>query len=310
MSLNLGHIDTLVLSGGSFKGYSYIGVFRKLEEYGISSQIKTVSACSVGSIFGLLFVLKYQYQEMLTVIGTIDPSVIYQFNIKSFADNYGFSDFNTIKQAIVKFLVDKGLTEQCTFLQLYNLTNINLIINATCITTQTTSYFHYITHPDMSVVTAIQMSTALPLIFPRVKYKNKYYVDGGLLDNLPIFPFKDKNHILAISLTESKTKSNDQDISLVEYINTILNTIFKQYQQLKEQLHYPNCCIIRIQTKANVFTCNLSQTEINCLINDGYIQTGYYLLYWSQKYKLTIQPKIKLNITFKQKQTIKLAFKK
>jgi len=47
-------------------------------------------------------------------------------------------------------------------------------------------YFDYTNQPNLSVVTAIRMSISYPGYFTAVRYQGDYYVDGGMLDNVPI----------------------------------------------------------------------------------------------------------------------------
>ena len=54
--IKLSEISNLVLSGGGLLGLSYIGLFRYLEEHNAIHQIKTITGCSAGAIFGTGFI--------------------------------------------------------------------------------------------------------------------------------------------------------------------------------------------------------------------------------------------------------------
>jgi predicted acylesterase/phospholipase RssA len=44
----------------------------------------------------------------------------------------------------------------------------------------------YLTHPDISLITAIQMSSALPVLVTPVCVEDKCYIDGGITCNYPL----------------------------------------------------------------------------------------------------------------------------
>ena len=71
--------------------------------------------------------------------------------------------------------------------ELYNKTNKYLSITSTCLTTQEAVYISHETFPNIPVWKAILMSCAIPLIFKPIEWENKLYIDGGLVDNFPLF---------------------------------------------------------------------------------------------------------------------------
>jgi len=292
--------DTLVLSGGSYKGYSYIGVFRRLEQTGIRSRLKNVSACSVGSIFGLLLVLGMSSDAMLNAISRYDVNKAYNFDIKSFMSGFGFCDFSKINSILVKVLNERGIDSQLTFQQLYRLSGINFVINATCLETKSVVYFNWESAPDMQVLKAVQMSCAIPLLFVRVNYEDKTYLDGGLLDNLPILPFKDKakEDVLSIYLTENVTKSDLHSLS--GYLFSVINMVTTNYNSLCQKLYYPDSYLVKICVPVNLMTLQLSNEQIGELIESGYQQSNYYFALWRAKYGFKcpneIKPKFKLKL--------------
>jgi len=62
--MQLDNIENLVLSGGGLLGISYIGLFRYLEEYQATQQIKTVIGSSAGAILGMLFIIGYSHSQI------------------------------------------------------------------------------------------------------------------------------------------------------------------------------------------------------------------------------------------------------
>ena len=276
--------DTLVLSGGSYKGYSYIGFLRKLEETGIRANIKNISACSVGSIFGLLMVLGLSSSEMIDIMKKYDIRRAYQFDIKSLISHYGLCDFVKIRNIISGMMSEKGVNSSVTFKNLYDITKINLVINATCVETNSTVYFNWENSPDMEVLGAIQMSCAIPFLFVKNEYRGLTYVDGGILDNLPYTPFqhKDKNQVLSVYLKETPTTT---DLGTLDgYLLTIVNLISANYSKLKERYLFPDSYVVKISVPVNMLTLHISDKFAMELIENGYQQTTYYFSLWRAKY--------------------------
>lgn len=275
---------TLVLSGGSYKGYSYIGVLRKLEELKINKDIKNLSCCSVGTIFGLFFALKFSSSEMLKLLEEYDISRAYNFDINSFLSGYGFCDFSKIKTIISNILEKRGFNPKMTFLELYENSGINYVVNATCLETRSCHYFNHITSPDLEVILAIQMSCAIPFIFVRVCYQGQTFVDGGLLDNLPVGYFSEtpKDEILSVYLTE--TVSTPEISSISQYVVTLINMVTSNYNRLREKLYYPDHYLVKICVPINFMKLELDRETIHSLVESGYQQTSYYFSLWRVKY--------------------------
>ena len=55
--MNKTNIQHLVLSGGGLLGISYIGLFKYFEENNTLNNLKTVTGCSIGAIFGTLLII-------------------------------------------------------------------------------------------------------------------------------------------------------------------------------------------------------------------------------------------------------------
>jgi hypothetical protein len=68
---------------------------------------------------------------------------------------------------------------------LYELTNIKLSVKVFNLTTSTLEFISHDTHPDLSITTLAQMTTAIPLFFKPVPYLESIYCDGGFRQGYP-----------------------------------------------------------------------------------------------------------------------------
>ncbi len=72
-----------------------------------------------------------------------------------------------------------------TMKQLYERTQMDIYLYTTAITDLKPVELHHSTHPDLPVITAINMSSSIPFMFPPVLYEGEYYIDGGILMHCP-----------------------------------------------------------------------------------------------------------------------------
>jgi len=226
-------IKNLVLSGGGVICISYAGILKYLEEKNYIKDITSIAGTSGGAIFGLMITLGYTYNDLLLLINGLnflEVRDITSENLLEFFNNFGIDTGNKLTY-LIKLLLNKKLGSNCehiTFIELFNKTKINLIITGTCLDTRSIEYFNYINTPDMKLLSALRISFSIPIVYNKVIYNNKTYVDGGLIDNLPIDIFKnDIIHTLAFYLNSS-TKNCFGLKSIDKYMLSILLTLSKK----------------------------------------------------------------------------------
>lgn len=183
-------IDTLVFSGGGIKSIGFIGCLECLLNnnlYDIDN-IKTIIGTSGGSIIATFLAIGYDIKEINDLALELDLGIIRDIsldNILNFFNNYGFDSGNELER-VLEIIIKKKTKENLTFKELYEIKGKKLIINAVCINEQQTEYFSYENYPDLKISLAIRMSSSIPMIFKPVKFNNKLYVDGAVLDNLSL----------------------------------------------------------------------------------------------------------------------------
>ncbi len=161
----------IVLSGGGARGFSHLGVLQALNEAGIFPDC--ISGTSAGSIAGAFYADGYKPMEILEIL-----SKNKRLDYLSFAiPKDGLLEMNGMVKIIEKHLRAK------TFKDL----KIPLYVAATDLNHGKIKYFHH-----GSVVEAVIASSSIPVVFKPHIINNIYYVDGGVMDNLPITPLENK----------------------------------------------------------------------------------------------------------------------
>lgn len=181
----------LMLSGGGYLGYIYIGTYRFLKEYNMLKTIKHLYGTSIGAIFAFLYGLDISYErfEELFIEGYMSDREYHTYDLTNFVaipKLFGMFSTKTPRIPLSKVLQEVFNIEDITFVDYLKKTGKDLHINAVCVNTQTSVDFCSESHPTMSVLTAIEASICVPFIFKPVMYEEHYYVDGGTMNNLPL----------------------------------------------------------------------------------------------------------------------------
>ena len=226
-------IEHLVISGGGpvFGLYVY-GILNQLcsdDKINID-KIKSIYGCSAGSILGALLCLKFDWKDLTDYIVrkpwdkivNIEPEDIF-----SVSNDKGILDRKFFEEIFSTLLLAKDLDVNITLKQLYEYSNIDLHIYTSKINTFEYIDISHSTYPDMSIIDAVNMSSAIPFIFKPVKYDDSYFIDGCVIKNFPFDEFIENNmevpeeKILAISLELIQDVVDCSEMSLMNYASFI-----------------------------------------------------------------------------------------
>jgi len=189
IDISKNEITCLCFSGGGIKGFSFVGALTKLMEKNIINieKIDTFVGTSAGSMFSFFLVLGFTIDEIKDFIMTFNFSKLNgEIDCINLLESFGINNGERIKLLFSKFLEIKYSVKDITFKELYNLTNKKLLVIGTNLTKSREELFSVDSTPDMSVITAIRISTSVPIIFTPVNYNGDLYVDGALVNNFPI----------------------------------------------------------------------------------------------------------------------------
>jgi len=267
------NIKSLVLSGGGFKGITYIGLIRYLEENHLFNTIETFVGTSAGSLFCCLLNIGYNSKELEKITKLIFPN-FYKYqtitidSIINILNTYGLEEGKKINQLYKRLFIKKGFSPFITFKELFLKTNKKLIITVTNLNKQKGININYETFPDLMVIKGLEMSTRIPILFNPVKYKNEYIVDGGITNNFAINQIKDKTTMLGVYVRDNNVIRNFSSF-IIALISTFINL------QPNNHRHNDNCFDIELYNIAS-YSDKMSYQEIEMIINQGYQQTKKY----------------------------------
>lgn len=182
-------IKNIVLSASGSKIFIHCGFLKYLEKNKLLDKLENIIGCSGGAFIGFLITIGYNIDTIIEVFLNINYDKLKKIDsdsILNFFDNWGIDNSEGFKRVITIFLKTKLNTTNITFKELYDKTNINLVITASNLCKNTEVFFDYIKFPDMDVIQAILMSISIPILFTPKKYDEEIYVDGALLCSYPI----------------------------------------------------------------------------------------------------------------------------
>ena len=177
-------IKHIVLSGGAYRGLYEIGCLNYLynNSFYEFKNIKSIHGTSIGGLLGSIICLNMDWNEVKDYfiqrpwykITTISPNMFLDVIHKK-----GLLDTSILDKAIIPLLNTCDIDKDVTLLDFYNKTGIELYLYTIPINIYECIALSYKTHPELSLLKAIQMTCALPYLFQPVEYNDEYYIDGG-----------------------------------------------------------------------------------------------------------------------------------
>jgi len=257
-------LKNIIFSGGGFKGWAYIGTLKALGEYIPFENIEQVVGVSIGSLFGLLYVLQMDPDFLLDFIINLNFKDIIDIDIDSILINQSIfrgEKFTEILREIISFKIDPDIT----FGDLKKHSKILFTVNALNITDSKLEYFNYNITPKIKVIDAIRASCSLPFLFPSYCINNKYYFDGGICNNCPV-DIVDELNTMAFDISHESTSSS---FKLYDFLNSMSNITNKLYVKNEDNIYK----ILDERFKNEMVNLNQSKDDIFNIYMNGYINS-------------------------------------
>jgi predicted acylesterase/phospholipase RssA len=278
-------IKHLVLPGGGTAGMCLVGALQKLHDAGIWNieDINAIYSVSAGSMIAVLIALKFSWETIVDYLVKRPWSDVYNVNLANIFDIfmkkgfYGDVFFTTFYKP---FFDSKDIAMTITMAELYELTGVDIHFCTTELSSFTFMSISHETHPNIEVLTAIQMSAAFPLIISPIFYDGKCYIDGGLLCNYPmdmcLNKYPDKDEVLGIG---NQIKDNREEVteksSLLEFIETLLYSMVSNLaNRIKDNGNTENIPVYVSIPIPNVTITSIQNTFSDMELRNGLLEIG------------------------------------
>ena len=165
----------LALSGGGLRGIAHLGVIKALEEYDLKPSV--ISGTSAGAIVGAFYSAGFSPDELIAMVQKISF-----FSARSLRfSRSALFDKGMLMKIFMHYMPENNFSSL----------KIPLYITATDIVSGRPKYFH-----QGELHNALMASASIPFIFPVAKMEEHYFLDGGIINNLPIEPIQQKCDVL------------------------------------------------------------------------------------------------------------------
>ncbi len=165
----------LVLSGGGARGFAHLGVIQALNEAGIFPDI--ISGTSAGALAGVLYADGYSPKEILKLFNTGSRLDF----MRPALPREGLLQISGVTKVL------KANLRASTFEEL----KTPLVVAATDLHNGKAVYFS-----KGNLLDPVIASASIPVLFQPVIINGISYVDGGVLDNLPVRPIENKCRLI------------------------------------------------------------------------------------------------------------------
>ena len=161
----------LVLSGGGALGFAHIGAIKALEEYGIEP--KYVAGTSMGAIIGVMYAAGYSADEIMQIVKEqrlykVGRLITWQSALR----NSGMSTHKTLLRELAELIPHNSFDSlERKFM--------------VCVTNVETGEAVY-RYKGGDLKEYVAASAAIPGMFEPIMIDSVRYIDGGIVDNLPV----------------------------------------------------------------------------------------------------------------------------
>ena len=180
---------SLVLGSGGARGYAHIGVIEELLKNGY--EIKSISGSSMGALIGALYACgKLEvFKEWILGLDLLDVAKLVDFSFTGTGIIQGDKVFHVIEEMIGDVMIE------------------DLPIPFTAVATDLIKQKEVWIQKGR-LIDAIRASIAIPTVFTPKKIRDRYLIDGGVLNPLPIAPTiaDDTDSTIAVNLCAKVSK--------------------------------------------------------------------------------------------------------
>ena len=273
------YYDTLVLSGASSRAFVTLGAIQYAFDNYLLKNLLTYVGTSSGAMICYLLAIGYTPVEIMVYICTNQlMEKMQHFNIVAMIQGRGATSFSNIQEQLEKMSISK-IGYLPTLNDLKEKMGKTLVCVTHNLTENRTEYLSWETHPHLPCITALRMSSNLPLIFENYRYGSCLYVDGAISDNFAIdIGEKMGEKILGVVLSaECDSFSSDTDVNTLEFIYKLIYVPIIQAINHKIRLASVSnkCKIINIgNTNLNLkfFEFNVTSSAKLNMFSSGYEQ--------------------------------------
>lgn len=240
---------SLVLGSGGARGYAHIGAIEEIVKRGY--KIEAVSGSSMGALVGGLYACGKlnEYKEWVLTLDFLDVIKLLDISFAPSGLIKGDKVFEKLESIIGDTLIEE--------------LKIPYTAVATELLTQKEVWFQ-----KGKLIDAIRASIAIPTFFTPHKLDKRVYVDGGIVNPLPIAPImsqisditiavnlnSNRPPVKNIKLTTKEKKETEEAKNIFQQLLKNAEKKFSQIKKSEEEITYLSVISRSIDTMQNILT--------------------------------------------------------
>ena len=274
----------LVFEGGGAKSVAFCGALKYLEEKDRLKDVVGLAGSSSGAMTAGLVSVGYTCEEIENVYKTTNFNKFKDDSFGIIGDairlvrKYGIFKGDKFYDWYGEMLKNKIGNPDITFKEVYDNYNKILVVTGTNVNKRKVVYFNHENYPNIPIRLAVRISISLPILFRSVEFEGDQYVDGGLLDNYPIWYFNEET--LGFKLVNDNEKRdslityNDEKINNIkDFAENIIESLLQQIERLHVKEDYWERTITINTLGVQTTDFDLDEIIKNKLIEEGYNET-------------------------------------
>jgi predicted acylesterase/phospholipase RssA len=257
-------IKHLVIAGGGPTGFYTYGAAKFLSEkqFWNIDDIETIYGTSIGAYLGALLCMKYDWDTLNDYIIKRPWDKIFNISPESIFhiwEEKGIFGEECIRESLKPLLIAKDLDINITLKEFYEYSKIELHVFSVDINQfpLCETDISYKTHPELSLITALTMTTAIPFIFKPIIIEKQCFLDGGIIMNYP----------LKLCLTQTNC-NEDEILAFKNYYSTKekrVDYIDENTTILNYWLYFMKILIKQTKTQDSL---PIISNEVKCFVDD------------------------------------------
>lgn len=219
----------IALSGGGIRGIAHAGVLKALEDNKI--KIDIIGGCSSGSMVASLYAMGYSPYYIYILFKRYSKDIS-SINTKPFITGLqnhffnknkaltGLKDGEVIEQVYNKLALRKGIKsisdmKMPIVIPTVDITESKEYVFTNQIPIETKDSIQYI--KDISVGKAVRASSSFPAVFSPCSVETHAFMDGGVLDNIPVYEVKKQgaDKVIAVKFDSDPIDENSNIMDIV-----------------------------------------------------------------------------------------------
>ncbi|MFT5051024.1 MAG: NTE family protein [Chlamydiales bacterium] len=214
----------LVLGGGGMRGMAHVGILRAMRDLGI--EYDAIVGTSIGSLVGAMAAGGLDVETIEEIVADVQKGDYFKLNfikllLKGTRAPSMFQG-ERFRESIAKILPDIE----------FGNTKVPFYCNSVRLETGGSVFWGSPGFEDVSVVDGVYASCALPGVFEPFQWKGHNYMDGGIVDSVPLRFAKTlkPDLIIAVDLTIKGT------YKAPDYKQRVVSTLFRAFEVVEEVL--------------------------------------------------------------------------